>query len=148
MRKIFCAICLFFLLSPNVSFSQATNQEYPQITDAQLPAWIPDDIEIRAQMVKIFNAAIELYNIKGYGYAISKAWIDKKTVWVRLERGTLSADIQIGEFEQIESVQVINSMLKVRYKLHNKGSFAWKEFTFGSLAGIAASVLVFWVAKR
>lgn len=145
MKKIVCTLLIALSLFPGVTFAA---DAYKPITDKDLPLWIPTDAEIRANMVRIFNSAIDMYNVRAAGYTITRAWIDGKTVWIHLERASISADIQIGEFEKIESVAIVNSILKVKYRTTEDPPFGWKEFALGGLAGAALVFLGFSLAKN
>lgn len=147
MKKFLTTMLIVIMLLPFSIAAQTIPQSYKPITKSELPAWVPNDSDIRDYMVRIFNSAIEMYNVKAVGYVMTKAWKDGKTVWVHLERATLSADIQIGEFEQIDSVSIVNSLLRVKYKTTEEVPFAWKEFTIGGILGIGVTLLIYGLVK-
>lgn len=125
-KHVSLILALLMLLTPLAAMEP--------ITVSNLPAWIPNDTAIRDYMVVIFNAAIEMANIKQSPYVIMAVRQEGEWVYATVRRASLLQEIKIGRFENISSVEIRDGVLYTKYA-PKRQSWDWFSAGMGALGG-------------
>lgn len=141
-------LMLLLMLSPQLK-SGAPSKDCSKrqvISDQDLPYWVPADKELRINFVLVLNSAEELACIKDSPYELLGVKKKGKSVIVQVRRGTLSAELDLGEFDKISKVSIKDGKLLIDYDpsiatTKEKALFAGGGCISGFFFGVLAFLL-------
>ena len=123
----------------NVTITQ-TNKVIPYINQNQLPKWVPSNADIRSQLTVIFNAAIDMANVKSSLYEIVGVRVIDGWVYVTVKRSVLIEEIKIGQFQNVKSATLEGGVLKTTFT--TGGSISWAQIGIGAGVGLVLGFLI------
>lgn len=142
-------LMLLLMLSPQLKSEEPSKDclKRQVISDQDLPYWVPADKELRNNFVIVLNSAGELACIKDSPYELLGVKKKGKSVIVRVRRGTLAAELDLGEFDKISKVSIKDGKLLIEYDPSiatnkEKAWFAGGGCISGVLLGILLMLLL------